>query len=259
MATTAINFLVSLLTSNSLSQVWGLIEGVQVTVALPLFDVKTPGNVQTFLEGLENLASFDLIPESYTQWWMFIPESEALSLNFQQAGYDTELLIPNLGTLFYLLVFQLCLYGLHFIMLIIARSCPKLKKATQILGNYIYWNGSLRLMIEGYMDIVMATCLNLSHFEWNGDVAVNVTSHTVAVFFFVAAVVFPVCLIIYLACNMARWNDEAFQARNGTLLDGVNLERKEVKWIVLLVPASFFMRRLLMVMTLVFWTKFIWG
>ena len=81
-ATTVINFLVSLLTSNSLGQVWDLIEGLQVTVVLPLFDAKTPGNVQTFIEGLENLASFDLIPDEFTQWWMFIPESQALSLNF---------------------------------------------------------------------------------------------------------------------------------------------------------------------------------
>ena len=132
-------------------------------------------------------------------------------------------------------------------------------KSAQNVGNYIYWNGSMRLLIEGYMDIVMTTCLNLKFFEWDGDVAVNVTSHTVAIFFFVAAMVLPVMLIVYFACKINKWNDETFQARNGTLLDGVDLERKEVKWIVLLVPTCFFLRRLLMSLTLVFWSKFIWG
>ena len=103
--TTVVSVIVSLFTSNSLSQVWGLIESLQVTTVLPLLDVKTPGNVQTFLEGLEALASFDIIPfDDFTAWWMSIPESEALSLNFQEAGYDTELMVPNLGTMFYLIL-----------------------------------------------------------------------------------------------------------------------------------------------------------
>ena len=117
----------------------------------------------------------------------------------------------------------------------------------------------MRLFIEGYVDIVMATCLNLKHYEWNGDIAVNVSSHIMAIFFIVAVVALPVLLVIYFAYNIAKWNDEAFQARNGTLLDGVDLERKEFKWIVLLVPVTFFLRRLLMCLTLVFWYKFLWG
>ena len=82
-ATTALSVLVSLSTATSLSQVWGMIEALQVTVFLPLFDVKTPGNAQTFLEGLENLASFDIILlDDFTAWWIYIPESDALSVNF---------------------------------------------------------------------------------------------------------------------------------------------------------------------------------
>ena len=81
----------------------------------------------------------------------------------------------------------------------------------------------MRLLIEGYMDIVMAACLNLKHFEWDGEVAANVTSHFIAIFLIVAAVVLPVLMIIYFACNIAKWNNEAFQERNGALLDGANL------------------------------------
>ena len=50
--TITINLLVTLLMSGSLSQIWAMIEGLQTTVVLPLFDAKTPGNVQTFLDGL---------------------------------------------------------------------------------------------------------------------------------------------------------------------------------------------------------------
>ena len=117
----------------------------------------------------------------------------------------------------------------------------------------------MRLLIEGYMDIIMATCLQLKHYNWDGDIAVNVTSHIAAIFFLVTGVVMPIGLIIYFACNISKWNKKAFAERNGALLEGVDLERKEIRWIVLLVPVFFFLRRLLMGLTLIFWSDFLWG
>ena len=58
---------------------------------------------------------------------------------------------------------------------------------------------------------------------------------------------------------MNQWLNESFKNKYGALLHGTNLERRDKKWVLILVPASFFARRFSMCLTLVFWNKFIWG
>ena len=102
-----------------------------------------------------------------------------------------------------------------------------MQKQADKLESMLYWNGSLRLFIEGYMDIAMATCLNLNLLEWDTDVAVNIASNLMTIFFFVIILVFPIAFLIYVSCKRQKWKDEAFAERHGTILDGVDLERKE--------------------------------
>lgn len=42
------NFIVNILMAGSLSQVWGMINGLQVVAHMPLFKIKSPGNVNSF-------------------------------------------------------------------------------------------------------------------------------------------------------------------------------------------------------------------
>ena len=42
------NFIVNILMAGSLSQVWGMINGLQVVSHMPLFKIKSPGNVNSF-------------------------------------------------------------------------------------------------------------------------------------------------------------------------------------------------------------------
>ena len=158
---------------------------------------------------------------------MYIPEAEPLSVNFQQAGYESELFIPNLGLLFYIMLGQFCLYGIDLIMLFSCKSCPKLTKLAVKLNGYLYVNGTIRLFMEAYLDLTLVTFLNIDYFDWNNKIPANIASNMLAAFFAVAVVVFPITLLIYFACNMKKWNDPDFSNKSGTLLEGVNLERKE--------------------------------
>ena len=145
-------------------------------------------------------------------------------------------------------------------MILLARCCcPKMQKHVDSLGSYLYWTGSMRLFVEGYMDIALFTFMNLKHVEWDSEVAVNVASTLAASFLLVIIVVLPVAVLIYVACKRQAWNDEAFRERNEAILDGIDLERNETQWVGLLIPMAYFLRRLLMSLTLVFWAKFFWG
>lgn len=66
-----------------MSQIWGMIEGIQVASFMPLFDVKTPGNVQAFLEFFDVITSFEVLPaEEWNNEVFYDVESVPRSLNF---------------------------------------------------------------------------------------------------------------------------------------------------------------------------------
>ena len=74
-----VNFLANLLLAGSLSQVWSMINGLQIVSVLPFFNAKTPGNVSFFNEFVNNLASFDFVDVNYlTLSYLYFPETEPL-------------------------------------------------------------------------------------------------------------------------------------------------------------------------------------
>ena len=82
-----------------------MINGLQVVCHLPFFNVKTPGNVNTFNEFFAEIGSFNLIDtEDLDSLLFYFPEMDAISLNFQDAGFMNYFMIPALGTLLYILV-----------------------------------------------------------------------------------------------------------------------------------------------------------
>ena len=136
-----------------MSQIWGLVEGVQVVNYLQLYDAKTPGNVQTFLNYFDEITSFEVFPaEKWTDGMLYNPESVPVSINFQQAGHDSALLVHNLGSLFYVLIGMVCLYAFYFLVVWpLTRLCPKIKKATDKLKHFLLWQGVTRLFVESYI------------------------------------------------------------------------------------------------------------
>ena len=156
------NVVVNVLLSGSLSQVWAMIEGLQVVCHMGLFKMKSPGNVNAFNEFFAELASFNVIDTAtVTNDFFYFPEMDAISLNFQNAGYDTNLLVPSLGTLFYIIVGQTSLVFVHMLLYLLAKAIPKTGVLKNKVSAYLYWNGSIRFMMESYMDIVLFSLMNL--------------------------------------------------------------------------------------------------
>ena len=58
------NFVVNILMAGSLTQVWAMIEGLQIVVHMPLFKIKSPGNVNAFIDFSAELANFNVIDTS---------------------------------------------------------------------------------------------------------------------------------------------------------------------------------------------------
>ena len=152
------------------------------------------------------------------------------------------------------------LYGFYFLVLYcLIRLCPKVEKITNKLKNFLFWGGTSRFFIESYIQIALFTLLNLKEFEWDTNFTLITLSNVLAIVSVAVLVILPIALIIFLACNIGKWDDEEFARRNGALLEAGDLDRDFNQWIVLLIPLAYFLRRILMCLTLVFWIDFIWG
>ena len=191
---------------------------------------------------------------------LYVVESEPQSVNFQQAGYDSSLLLTNLGSMFFIMIAYVGLYVIFlFVVWPLTKLCPKIQKVTNKLRDFLFWGGTMRFFIESYMQICICTMLNLKEYEWEGSITLIALSDVLAIIAFVVVTVLPIALLIFFACNISRWDEERFAERHGAFLEGADLDREHTQWIVLLIPLTYFLRRLLMSATLVFWIDFFWG
>ena len=94
---------------------------------MPLFKVKSPGNVNAFAEFMASLASVELIDtQSLKESLTYIPEIDGFSLNFQTAGFQSTLVLANLGTMLLMFFKQFIILGIWLFVYLIAMKLTKI-------------------------------------------------------------------------------------------------------------------------------------
>ena len=89
-----------------MSQIWGMINGMQLLVNLPLFQVAFPEMSLMMVEQLIAIATFDVMPtDDIFGMTIDPPESDQEDSKFIDVGYESNLFVVNLGTLFLMLIF----------------------------------------------------------------------------------------------------------------------------------------------------------
>lgn len=115
-ASTAI---VNILLVGTLSQVWGLINGLQLFVHLPLVGIDLPKHTTLVLGKLITVAQFDIVENElvFGELITFEEEDEdTLRANFVETGYESDYAFVNMGTnviiltilLFFILLLSFC-------------------------------------------------------------------------------------------------------------------------------------------------------
>ena len=144
-----------------------MIEGLQVAYHLPLFKVHSPGNVNAFNNFFEEIGGFDFIDVTdFTQQYVYFPEIDAVTLNFQMAGFDSNLVIPNLGFKSYLFIAHFLLAPFVILLYFCSKKLPKLKQVANKAHSYLFWGGSIRFFMEGYLDFCTLGLMNIKTLDW---------------------------------------------------------------------------------------------
>ena len=92
----------NLILAASLNQLWSMLNGLQLSTHMQLFNLKFPANASFLLNFLVTVATFDLLPIEVIWFFFDFPETGSFSLSFQSSGYEYINLIENMGTCFIL-------------------------------------------------------------------------------------------------------------------------------------------------------------
>ena len=113
--------------------------------------------------------------------------------------------------------------------------------------------------MEGYMDFTLFALLNIKEMDWEDDFFVVKASNYLAIVFLVVSILLPIGMCFFWAWNAQKWNRDEFKEKYGSLLEGTNMEFKERQWVIMLVPLTYFLRRLGLCIVCVFFIDFFWA
>ena len=136
---------------------------------------------------------------------------------------------------------------------------PKMKARVTKLQNTIFWNGMIRLFMEAYLDFVLFSLLNIVEMQWPDNIGSIAISNYISILILTLCFMTPVFLIVFSCVNKDRWDDDDYSNKYSSFLQGTKSTKQNDYNAAVFVKAMFFLRRLALCLTLVFWPTFFWG
>jgi len=166
----------------------------------PLLDINFPGNVITVNKHLLEIATYDVFPTDD----MFPPvfnldtdSMEPLSESYNEANFETQNIILNLGSL--LMVFLFIVLKFIIIGLTNIAQCKDkkyVKKLRAFTTGDLMWSGFLSFYFGSYSELCFSVLLHADDFSWGES---SQAFPNILLFYFsVALVALPVWTIYFL-------------------------------------------------------------
>ena len=166
-------------------------------------------------------------------------------------GVESLLLIRNAPTN----VLQIYIFlFLALLAIMFAGRCKCMKK----LYSKLIWNGLIRLLMETYFEILLMAALNVTNADWEAKENSQKYSMTLSLTAVIVCLLAPPLMIVLSWRRHEVWNLPNFNAKYGSLLAGIALNNNKIsKLTILMIPTAFFLRRVLLVVTILFVNSFV--
>ena len=92
----------------------------------------------------------------------------------------------------------------------ITKALPKVNPVRQKVSRYLYWNGTIRFFMEGYMDFAFYALMNLKQLDWSHNFIAVSFSNCLAIFLMALVVGIPILFVFFYARNRPKWVDPDF-------------------------------------------------
>ena len=197
---------------------------------IPLFKLSPPETLINFFEILKTIAAFDVIPDE----WLFYLYSvildlgedevpEALNPKFEELGFLTIWSVHNLGSL---AIFLACFPILALLDLLLRpfKEVEQLKKLQIKINESIYWNSTIRIIIESYTILLVVSLVNTTDMTYDKFGTQFISSSTI--FFLIICITFPFASSLFILKNFSKLNDPEFEEQYGALYEGIRINSR---------------------------------
>ena len=152
----------------SISQLWGLINGLSLFVHLPMTGVKIPDETLTVLNELIKVAQFDMVDNADAYGFMVeFPEEDddmlEKTVHFVETGYESSYAFVNMGTNVIILTILLFFMALLVVTHGVRKSRNRAGRCHRYCSGTIYWNFWLRMLIQGCLEIGISAMIYLRY------------------------------------------------------------------------------------------------
>lgn len=193
---------------------------------IPLFKLEVPSNAGAFFNYLMQIAAFDIIPTDNLFNFLFdVEPPEPLNSNFEVVGFETLYFLHNLGSLCFP-IFAFPILVVVNLVLKIYRGNKKFANASRKIEGHIYWNTTIRVLLEAYTIMIVCAFINTTALEFTSYGTVIMSCS--ACFFLAVCTVLPFFQFFYLNKNFHRLEDHEFEHRVGSLYEGMRLDTKKM-------------------------------
>ena len=110
-----------------------------------------------------------------------------------------------------------------------------------------------------YLQCFVFALLNLNELDTESTILSVKISNIFSYVTVTAGVVIPLGFFYYYYRNRAEWREKEFQQSAFLLMDGAYIEYPDTYWPQLIYMVSFFIRRAMLAITLVYWYDFLMG
>ena len=130
-STTAImssNFILNVLIGGPMDQIWSLMNNLQVVMFVRLFNIKSPGNVNSFTDFFDEITSIKLFDtQEFVNKLYYVPEYDSFAVNFMNAGYESPLFLVNASSFLVNFTLHFAFIPVLIILPILSRCIPKIR------------------------------------------------------------------------------------------------------------------------------------
>ncbi|TNV87261.1 hypothetical protein FGO68_gene1328 [Halteria grandinella] len=209
--------------------IWALINDLSFLVSLALISIPIPGIASSIQSLLSTLFYLDLL---MTDQWLPIEKSvtegeleedSALNLLFESQGFQSRIVLLNLGSSLVFLVIQVMLLLYTFLMKVLSSVSLIAKKQFIFLEGRLLWGGTIRFIIQQFQPFIFSSFINITSTSLSD---LQTQSLGLRFNFYLSAIIFAGTLFSIIVFYSIIISGKAEQSKYSTLIDGLKSDRR---------------------------------
>lgn len=230
------NGIFNILLNTSLSQLWTLLNGLQIIAHFPMHNVKYPGNTLALLIPMVQVANFDIFPHDLIFPYIFdFPDSNGFNESFNETGYESGFLPENMSTNFVISFGLIIIFALALISLY---ACKKEGRVRRALNKFDAWFnrkiafvGFFRFFFESYLEISLSSWAVIVRPYWSNDPAAQNLLHfnlTLGILYFIFSMITPTCIVYWHIRNIDKLFEREYMRKYGAGYNTISDKRAKL-------------------------------